>query len=350
MMKPSLFARVARRRSALTTALLPVLFLAACAGPHTPLSVGMKDYTTGVILGAHKKLLAVPPLPPVALVEPTPGFSAPLAGPGTPSTLPVATAPPTCPSADPFAVPERSTTNVIAAPPAPATYHFRNTGSFEVTGANAHKGTYPVDETRTVQHVAKGTTPGSFTFEVAATLGNSVTTTTYTYLPPTSLSSQADQALGSPPAQGLFISKVVTEAEGATDVFAPAGPGLLLLQVPAAPGQNWESSATDPTTGRNITVTGGQQKNTRVDACGRVIDSYTVHLDGYVSQGSSAAHATKDRPFETTFSADYAIATQYGGIAVRDRVKADGVDDAGSYSRVNDASISVVPADPVPLP
>src|SRR6185312_6650175 len=91
-------------------------------------------------------------------------------------------------------------------------------------------------------------------------------------------------AAGSQPVAGLYVTSVTTQdSKGATTSFNPEPPGLLLLETPAAPGNQWSTSATDPSTGVTETWTGTEQANKLVNACGQPVDALTVHVDGSVS-------------------------------------------------------------------
>jgi len=50
-------------------------------------------------------------------------------------------------------VPAREAPPVVSAPPAKATYLFRDVGSYSVSGADARKGTFPVTSVRTVGNI-----------------------------------------------------------------------------------------------------------------------------------------------------------------------------------------------------
>jgi len=353
-------------RGALTTLVIAVtaVMVAACAGPRVPLQVGVQDFASNVQFGAPN-ILTPAPLPPVAMAIPPPSLSplpvaAPAVGPGPttppePTTLAPVVGP--CPAASPFAVAALSSVNDIPAPPAPATYVYRDTGTYQTSGANPEKGTYPTVQTRTVSASTK-TVEGGFSFNVTTTLGDTVTTTGYTYMPPTAASQTQAGAL---PIAGLYITKVSTQVgTQAASTFSPLTPGLLLLEMPAEAGDTWNSVGVDPTTATTMLFTGTQGADKLINACGQVLDAIPVHINGEIEISEDVAGVvptsivTGINPggkeigldTNTTFTADYDIVDQYGGLSVMDDVDTTGTEQGVGVNRVLTSTIDVVPKAP----
>ena len=351
--------------------LMAVLVAAAsCAGPRRPFEVGVKNYATNVILGSANKALAEQPAPPpVALALPSPAGN-PLAG-GPAPTFPKPAPEPVksrCPTADPTAPAVAAPGHEISHPPAPATYPFRAKGGYEVGGANPVLGVYPSQESRTVGHIVT-TAAGGFAFDVAVTLGDTVTTTTYEVVPEGPASGNA---VANPPTSGLFITKVVTKDVDGTHSFAPtvdaatgqAITGLLLLELPANAGETWNTSGLDATTGEVMAFTGTVVGEQRVDACGIVLGALRVHADGSItscvttppetgttttvpvsacSPAQAVGGAHIDPSATTTFTADYDLMPEYGGIAGSDHIRLTGVQGSTPIARDLLSTIDVEP-------
>jgi hypothetical protein len=344
-------------RPRLIAAAAGLLFISttACAGPHPQLNVGLSRFATNIVTGTAD-VQAAPPVPPGAMTVAPPAIGAPLIQPSYPSAPP-ATAPalPACPAASPFAVALLAPTATIANPPKPATYVYRNNGTYKTSGAVPMDVPYPPTSKRVVQNVS-ATTTGGFTFQVVNTMGSLVATTTYQYVPPS-----AGAVNASTPTAGLYVTGI-KQTNGKTTIsdFTATGAGLLLLQVPAVAGQQWTTTATDATTGATITegVTEGTAKT--VNACGQVINALTVHVDGNIgfqenaenqhvtvpNPGPTPSGASNSEPLDntsTTFVADYVLATQYGGLSVMDTVDETGTEAGVGVNSHNKSTINSVP-------
>ena len=325
-----------------------------CAGPHPSLSVNVTKFATNIVTGTDE-VQAAPPVPPGALTVAPPAIGAPLITPSVTSLPPSAPPLPACPPASPFAVALVAPTSTIANPPKPATYTYRNKGTYKTSGATPTEVPYPTASKRVVQNVA-GTATGGFTFEVVNTMGRLVATTTYQYVPPS-----AGAVNASTPTAGLYVTGI-KQTNGKTTVsnFTATGPGLLLLQVPAVPGNQWTTTSSDATTGATITeaVTEGVAKT--VDACGQVINALSVHVDGNIGfqENAENQHVTVPNPgptpsggsnsepldnTSTTFVADYVLATQYGGLSVMDTVDESGTEAGVGVNSHNTSTINTVP-------
>lgn len=306
------------------SALLAVT-LAACAGPRSPLEVGMKEYPTEVLLGAQRT--AVLPPPSLGPVVGFPGFVQP---PPPRDSLPERPAP-DCPDADPLDSPRLPATNRASRPPVVASYTFRNQGAFTIEGPNARQGRYPATTTRSIQNVQQSI--NEFTFEVAETLGDTTTTTIYRVVPETVV----PPAIANPPDSGIFIIRVVSERPGEDPEFFAPTPGILILPFPAEPGLQWDARGIDPLTQTVMQFHGNVTGTTRVDACGVFLQAWNVVLtQGFISGPTK----------ELTFKATYAIGTQFGGFSLYDNVEMSGVDGDDTLRSANLAVISSEPSEP----
>jgi hypothetical protein len=309
-------------RTTTALALTLALTLSACAGPQRPFELGLKEVPSDLLLGAQTKpALALPTqLPPMVftvtdLAAPTPpaaDLPPPIPEPPPP--------PPPCPEADPLAAVKRPAALDVQAPPAPATYTYRTSGSFFVNGSD---GTLPPTATHEVKDV-QVIGPGEFTFAVAVSQGPRVTTTTYHVVPRTSAAV--------PP--GLYISKVDNQR---ITPFQPK-PELLLLPFPALKGTTFNAAGSDGLT--TLSYSGVVEETERIDACGEPVDGIRVKLtDGR----AATSRPDETQPMVETFEAAYVIATEYGGLSIRDFLSGGGP--AGLGARELHGVISQVPKD-----
>ena len=331
------------RRVIATFVVLSLAIGSACSGPTPRLAVGVREVPSDVILGEQGQpdIVVAVPVPPTAfdfsraagldlarLVSPaglTPSNSD---GPQTPTTLRTTTTPPdSCPTADPLSAPRREATSRITAPPRAGTVTFRNAGTFKVTGASPREGAFNVDARRTVQNV-RMTATGSYVYDVVAALAGTTTTSTYQVMP------EQPGSVGSTP--GLYLVAVRTKrADGSAAAGFQPPLALKLVDIPIVPGTSFTTAGTDPTSGVTMKYTSTAGSKTRVDACGTLLDAITLDLtDGRV-----------DGPdMNIDFTARYAIATQFGGLSIRDNVTQQGLQALDSVFFQNTAIINEEPA------
>ena len=328
---------------------LALILLAACGGPEEPLEVGLKEFGTRVVLGEPDSDLVTVPLPPDAIVVPSAGLvGLPIRPSEVGSPLPpVATPVVDCPKAPLGAAPADDARTEVVAPPALAEYEFRNDGEYSTTGATTLSGRFPKVSTRRVHDVQKNES-GSFEFGVTSTVGDSVTTTSYLVIP--------RGASGA----GLHISGVRHEAGDRISDFQPQPP-LLLLPFPAVPGARWQASAVDPVNHTAMAYSGVVRPNSRVDACGTMLDAIEVVIDGSVAEcavqtpvpgptttlpgpACSASAVQSSGTGSQQFQATYAIGTQFGGLILADTVDATVVEPGSTTNQRNTAVISSRPA------
>lgn len=292
------------------------LAVSACAGPSVETSVGMRETAVDVLYGDGSPP-PPPPAPPAADPSPSfPGFiqpapprpAPPATAPTAPTTTTTTTTPPNpCPTADPFAVPAEQATTGVAGPPAPGTYTFRQEGTAVI--GDDEPVTLPPLGDRTVEAVEE-IVPGVIRFDVRIVQFDATTITTY----------QVDQRGVD---DGVFIAQVRSDDELGTQVFSPSAP-VKILALPAAIGNTWSSTGTDPLHGTSITINGEVTERRRIDACGTVVDSWQVEVGPDPVTGQPSRVTNRASTFELT--ATFGIATQLGGLIVFDEEHLVGVD------------------------
>jgi hypothetical protein len=332
--------------------------LTACAGPREDLKVGVSEVASDIVLGAP----SVPP-PVVVPPAPVPPNSMPLSLPGVgalPEPPPLPEPAPhelavTCPSANPLSVPKLVAPNEVTLPPAPASYVFRNDGTYETSGANATRGRLPATSTRAVQAVT-AVGDGTFTYDVRAVLGTTATTTSYLLKPGAS--------------GGVWITKIVTQEypvgtdptnpkakPSSTSSFDPT-PDLQLLAFPIQTGDEVTTRGADASTGQVVGLRSVIKVKARVDACGEFVDTQVAAIDGEIGTcpppptplpasppdlqacNLSQVDASGERD---TFSGEYRFATQFGGLVVQDSVDLLTERPTGNVSRKDTAAINRMP-------
>ena len=332
MTRTTLLARRLSGRRLLTIVVL-VALTAACSGPREPLTVGVKDFPTDVVLGSQTDEAPLPPtfLPPNALPAPRAIISAlPLPSDLTTPTTSRPSLP--CPAADPLSAPRREATNAVFGPPAAGTYVYRNKGEIQISGANAQKLSVPAETRRTVQNVV--TAPdGTFTYDVVSELGDTTTTTSYRTVP-----IEAGGGTG-----GIFITAITTKTGQEEEERFDPSPDLELLRFPIEVGAKWTAVGADPAARTTMTYTATVQVKQRVDACGTLLDGQVVRIDGNIAPcvdvkppgaappgapsvkqcPPSGAGATFRDNGASTFTATYVFGTQYGGLALMEDTVVD---------------------------
>lgn len=311
-----------------------LLLATACAGPQRPVDLGLKEVPTDVVLGGHASpspaAAAVPTPGPIALPPPVSVVALP---PPTFTTGPepaAPVAPPTaapCPAADPLQAPAREAPPQVPAPPAKASYVFRDDGSYRISGADARSGRFPATSRRLVGNVVR-TSASSFSYDVAELLGDVTTTTTYDVMG----SSPLPAAL--PP--GIYLKQVKSVRGSSSSTFAPA-PELELAAFPLVRGASVTSSGVDPQSATSMQFTATVTGKARVDACGTPLDSWVLDL----TKGKLLSPSQ-----DLDFSATYAMGTQFGGLFLRERTVFAGTDGSEGVSRSNTATITTTPALP----
>ena len=307
---------------------------AGCGGPDRPLEVGVKEVPSNVILGdlsspspapvvqvpgGREPVFALPP-PPSVITLPPPPLARPQDRPPAPR-VPQPTAP-SCPRANPLEAPAAEAPSEITARPAKAAYLFRNTGTFEQSGADAQSGSFPKLSLRTVSGAFENPNGSGFAFDVTETLGNITTTTRYFVT--------TSQPLPTDPEPGLYLDSV-TSSSG-TD-FRPT-PSLKLASLPLVRGATHEARGIDPRTATAMSFLSTVTGKARVDACGVPLDSFTLELtEGQVISPE------QNLEFEST----YAIGTQFGGLILRESTSVAGTIEGAGISRSLTSTTNQVP-------
>lgn len=323
------------RRLALLT--LVVVLTGGCAGPERPLRLGFKEVPSDVVLGDQTKDDPPPEsdpsdrdagpvvLPPSIVTLPPPPFADVRRPPLQPPPGPA------CPTADPLKAPAVEAPSTIDVPPADGQYLFRNKGTFEVSGPDARRGSFPSTSLRTVKVVFQSDDGEVFDFTVAEMLGDITTTTTYRVVKSPALGAAAEGAAEA----GLYIRQVESARAGEDPAVFTPSPSLQLAALPLIRGAEVEARGVDPTTATTMSFTSTVSGKARVDACGEPLDSFTLE----VTDGTLLSPRQ-----DLEFAATYALGTQFGGLILRDTVAFAGTDGGAGVSRSNTSTISQVPS------
>jgi len=323
-------------------ALVAAAALVAGCGPKQPLNVGTSDVPLSLVLG-ERQAAQTAPIGPLTLPPSIPGTpvfgpppaagataAAPLSQTGPATTVASATV--ACPNYSPIA-PILGVTTAIAAPPAPATYTYRATVE-DRTGSTTDS--YSGPTTWTVSRASKPNSIGDYTFAISVVAGDQTSVSTYEVVPTgvvvdgqvippdvvgtlngllatvgaqvgASLPSVtgAPAALGQP---GLFLLGMTSTGQKA---FQPSSP-LMLVQFPITPGASFTATGTDGTTTMTYLSTVGKQ--VKDNACGLPVQAWRIALtDGRLITEDSAGSTQL-----LAFTRDLDVATQFGGLIVRD--------------------------------
>lgn len=228
-----------------------------------------------------------------------------------------------CPEPPYGASPDRSVALSVAQPPTQGSYKWQIIDSQPVSGTNFTLKTYHY-VTYVIDNVTKTTTtpnpvPGDsattvFDYDVITpgSEGGTVTTTYEVKQNAPEVSGSAGnvgqtQHVGSPDRGLSLVSVVDRNGSGAmTASFHPSTP-VLLFPLDVASPQSFNAAGVDPSNGASFTnqaTASGQ--TTRVNACGQLVDGWSVTSTQSFSQNGST----------DTSTVDYAVATQYGGIII----------------------------------
>ncbi len=318
---------------------------ASCSGPRESLDVGVREVASDIVLGTQgRKQPAAPtavPIPPTPVALNVPNAIAVLAPPRfptpspTPSLAPLPSRTETCAVADPLSVPRHPATDTEGQAPVEEGFEVGNDGTFSVSGPNANEGTFEARSSRFVRDVEVDGR-GDVRYDVMTNLAGTGTITSYLLRNERPIDDGlgvGDQA-NLDQGRGFFLSSVVTRLpDDRITSFRPATP-LRLLRFPAFAGDTFDEFATDPVSGTSMQYTVTVGKKIRVDACGEFIEAIRVQLtDGRVIGPE----------VDVRFVATYDIATQYGGLIVRDEVTASGREGLDTVTRTNVATFRSVP-------
>ncbi len=303
----------------------------------------MREVASDIVLGtqgrrAPARAVATPvPPAPVAVNVPTPiRVPAPPRFAPTPTPEPLPTPADPCPPTDPLSVPRHGATDNAGAPPVEERFTFANVGEFHATGPNANEGAFEEASLRGVTAVEVDPETEDVTYDVTANLAGTATLTSYLLRntrPVDDGLGVGDQA-GLDQQRGLYLTRVVTRLpDDRQSAFRPAQP-LRLLRFPAFVGDTFDEVGTDPLTGTTMQYTVTVVGRVRVPACGEFVEAIRVELTEGRVDGAEQ---------NVDFTATYDIATQYGGLIVRDTVVLSGREGLDQVTRTNTATITRVP-------
>lgn len=333
-----------RRRMTMAGGVVAVALLSGC-GPSGGLDVGLRQEGVPVFFGVTPRPApTVPPQP--AQAELVPNFPAPLVAPpptrAAPIVIPTFTPANPCPTPSPLTYPRLAAATTATQVPAAATYTFRyrGTNTIDPGAADQQVRTLPASGThRIVDHGAPAS-DGHYSFDVVEDYDGATTTITYLVEPN---SNAAPVTTSGTTQAGLYLQAMTTARDNRTDSFTPQPP-VELMPFPANPGTQFQSAGVDPLTQTAMEEDspGGQVGGREsVPACGNVVDSWHVEINGRFVGGRGSN--------VTTFDLTLNVATQYGGLLVAQHVVEKGTDQGSGQPYVYDVSetIDSVPVDAV---
>jgi hypothetical protein len=266
----------------------------ACAPNAAQNGVNVKTVATNLTYGVPK----TPPPAEPANSNPVPPNPLPVKldiGPLPTSLPPIGPPPTTCPTASLTDFPTAAPTSIVGRPLA-GRYQWKVTGFQTVPGI----GKYPLAtySPRIVSAVQTTSNGFSFVVEERELVFGSTFNVFTTYEDHTS----GNKA--QPP--GLYLTKIERQSrtdKTANSTFTPSPP-ILFLPTPVVLGTSVNSVGIDPTTLEVLQVKGNVLSRKRVDACGKLVDTFYVHTQqSYASGGTT-----------TTREFDYGVATGMGGL------------------------------------
>lgn len=303
-------------RSRATAMLLCTSLLLTACGPDIPLALNVRSVAITVprlVTPAIEYVeppatpppVSLPPPPPVHVVPPPPPAPPAPPTPTTPATpTPEPPPPPVCPDAGPFDVPKLPVSPIVHTIPVEATYEQQS----ELTYSNA------------AEEVAAGPVEAVVTAleTTTSSVGQQLDGWSVQRTDPASGASSVevyrlvhphDSPLATDP--GIYLTGMAWRDDVRGElVFEAAGPGLWLLPSPvifaAEDGVQYVGSATDPDTMTTLAIVRNVTGRKRVDACGDLIDTYTVAMTGTLT--------SQDAQYQVDWTLQ--LATSYGGLDV----------------------------------
>ncbi len=294
---------------------------AACAGPVTPLDVGMRERSVDIVLGDQNP--EGPPGRPTASNpfpgSTAPGFVTPAAQlgrvPGRPAHGGGSLAPAACAPTNPFEFPEAAGILVHDAPAA-GSYRYRRQASLRVADsadgvAAAPPMSLPPEVLRIVE-LLESPVDGSTRYNVTQSEGAVRTTTTY-------------RVSRGYVAGGLFLEQIVVSDAALPAPLVPAGqsaagvesfvplPPVKLMDLPAGPQDvAQQGGGVDPLTGAALTLRYRTVARERVDACGVALEGWRVELSGNYERVGVRGYP---------ISGSIVVAPQLGGRIIADELR-----------------------------
>lgn len=307
--------------------LVMALVVAGCGGPKPKLSFGGKAVPVNVSFGKpgpddprSQVPIELAPVPsgfgvvPVPVGRQTTFVTEPPPPPAGPPKALCRIADPT----DPNDLPKTEAGRDFAGPPKNGVLPFRVDGSYAEDGEDGDKIEYRGVLTRVVSD-ARTEPDGSIRFTVGTVGGAVNTTATY-------VSTQANDRI--PGAFALeSLEANAADIEGRPS-FKAAKP-LTQMQMRPTPGLAFNDASTDPLTGSAYTVSGKVIGKSRVDACGQLVEAWQVTLtQRFVT------------PLQRVDSeVNYWVATQYGGLIVKEAVHYSGTAGRTEFEGTYEASV-----------
>lgn len=253
---------------------------------------------------------------------------------------------PSCPTAPLGSAPPEVAARNAEAPPAAGLYRFKISGTRTrtINGSDIETRVQGF-EPRIVQAVEE-ISETAWTFEIVQPNGDGSRITTYSVeTKPTQQSVNPPYVAENPtragePGRGVAIEKIEDfDSEGnPVGSFDPVA-ALLLMPLPVLPGEAFQSVATD-TRGQSVQVDGEVLERQTVDACGELVDGWTVDHE-----------VTDSRSFDSSVRHEvYVFATPMGGLPVSQRVVGETFDASSGNSTKFDITYSLGQVEPSPVP
>ena len=311
-------------RRVLIAAAAGAALLAGC-GPAPQLKLGLRTVSVTVPRVITPVLQMLPPSAPVAAPLPpiTPVLNQlPPAEPlPAPSAQPAGTPKPSCPQAPPLAVPARPASETVNAPPVNQQFLQRGAGSYTTA---TRKGTLDA----TIQ-VTITDAPSTVTSTGQKVEGWRV----QQYDPRTKTRSVEVYQLLLPSTSPLATSPGVylvglawSDPIRGTLSFQPSGNGLYVLPTPVQVASNaaqYAGIATDPNSLTTLQLTRNVHARKRIDACGQLVDTWTVAMTGVLTSPQAQWNVTWNQQ----------IATAYGAVDVDELFALATADGVTSWTR-----------------
>ena len=285
--------------------------LAACAllsacGPATKLDLQLRAVPVNVLRVVTPAVtlvppsttppVSLPPLPPITAVLPS-APSAPAAQPTLPPVPPVA-----CPTAGQFDVPEKTASPVVVGYPAAHEYVQSSFGSYVDSGTV--KPLTGVVDVKVVRLPSSTAVSGQRVdaWRVERRMGKATWVEAYQLVHASPTASAISP--------GIYLAGLAWDDPTRGKLtFQPAELGLEILPDPVAVANNdtqYAGTATDPDTLTTMALVRNVRARKRVDACGKLIDTYSVEM--------TAALVSPDAQYTVNWTQQ--LATAYGGLDV----------------------------------
>ena len=310
-----------------STALLPAaaLLLAGC-GPASRLNLDLRSVSITVPRIVTPAVEIVPPatvplpapfptLPRLATLLPPPAAPAPAP---PPLAIPPSVRATSCPKAGTFDAPQVPADPLVKHPPAADTYTQSSFGSFSGAGSGSLDGSVRVVVTALPPSTTTAGQPIE-TWSVARTAASGSSVEVYDLVE----ASPSASAI----APGIYLVGLAWQDKARGNLsFQPVGNGLQILPNPVQAAQNatqYVGTATDPNTLTTLTLTRNVTGKKRVDACGKLIDTYTVAMTGTLASPGVQRDVTWTQQ----------IATGYGGADAEDTLSLTSVTAGFTWTR-----------------